>query len=64
MDKATRLDSVSIVPQFQAAELHRDWLPLLERVSRDTGIALNLKLAPTIPRFEADLLGAGPTSPS
>ena len=51
---------LAVVPQFPAAELHRDWTPLLERLQRDTGITLTLKLTQTIPKFEVDLLSGGP----
>jgi phosphonate transport system substrate-binding protein len=56
-DKAWAL---SVVPQFPAAKLHRDWTPLIERVERDTGIQLVLKLAPTIPRFESEFSAGQP----
>lgn len=49
--------TMSIVPQFAPAKLHRDWTPVLERIEANTGIQLVLKLAPTIPRFESDVLG-------
>ena len=52
--------SVAVVPQFPAAELHRDWTPLLERLARDTGLRLHLTLAPSIPRFEAALMAGQP----
>jgi phosphonate transport system substrate-binding protein len=52
--------SVAVVPQFPAAELHRDWTPLLERIGHQLGISLTLKLAPSIPRFEAQLLEGQP----
>ena len=52
--------SVAIVPQFPAAELHRDWMPLLERLGRDTGLTLTLKLAPNIPRFETEVMLGSP----
>jgi phosphonate transport system substrate-binding protein len=48
--------SVSVVPQFPAADLHRDWSPLLDRLSRDLGVTLTLKLSANIPNFEAELL--------
>lgn len=51
---------VAVVPQFPAAELHRDWTPLLERLGHQMGISLNLKLSPSIPRFEALLLEGRP----
>ena len=48
--------TLAVVPQFPAAEIDRDWTPLLERLARDTGIRLALSFAPTIPRFEAELM--------
>lgn len=48
--------SVAVVPQFPAAETHRQWSPLLERLGRDTGLALKLKLQASIPKFEIELL--------
>ena len=46
----------AVVPQFSTAELHKDWAPLLQRLSKDTGLTFELKLAPSIPKFEADFL--------
>jgi len=54
------LYSVAVVPQFPAAELHRDWAGLLERVGHDAGVTLVLKVAPGIPRFETELLAGAP----
>lgn len=48
----------SVVPQFKPAQLHQEWRPLLERISRDTGVKLRLVLSPTIPKFE-DEIGKG-----
>lgn len=47
--------SVAVVPQFPAAVLHRDWTPLLDRLSRMVGADFRLLLQPSIPRFEADV---------
>ena len=47
---------VAVVPQFPAAVLHRDWVPLLERLTAMVGVDLRLQLQPTIPRFEGDVL--------
>ncbi|MDL2338208.1 MAG: phosphate/phosphite/phosphonate ABC transporter substrate-binding protein [Pseudomonadota bacterium] len=52
--------SLSVVPQFPASEIHRDWTPLIERLARDTGITLTLSLSANIPRFEGDLLDGHP----
>jgi phosphonate transport system substrate-binding protein len=50
----------SVVPQFTAIELHKDWSPLLARLSKDTGLTLELKIAQSIPAFEASFLKGEP----
>ena len=50
----------SVVPQFSTAELHKDWAPLLQRLSKDTGLNFELRLLPSIPKFEADFLKGAP----
>ena len=52
--------SFSVVPQYSAIELHKDWAPLLARLSKDTGFALELKIAASIPLFEAGFLKGEP----
>lgn len=49
-----------VVPQLSATELTKDWGPLLQRLSKDTGVELELKLAPSIPRFEQEFLKGAP----
>lgn len=44
----------AVVPQFTAAELHRDWQPLLQRLQEITGIEFKLHLSRSIPAFEQD----------
>jgi phosphonate transport system substrate-binding protein len=44
----------AVVPQFTAAELHRDWQPLLQCLQEMTGIELKLRLSRSIPEFEQD----------
>lgn len=51
--------TVAVVPQFPAAALHRDWVPLLDRLTAMVGVDFRLQLQPTIPRFEADVLAGG-----
>ena len=50
----------SIVPQFKPAQLQQEWAPLIERISRETGVKLKLVIAPSIPKFEAELFKAMP----
>jgi phosphonate transport system substrate-binding protein len=57
---ASPVYSVAVVPQFPAADVHRDWTPLLERLSRDTGLTLVLKISTSIPRFETEVLAGTP----
>ena len=45
-----------VVPQLSGTELSKDWGPLLQRLSKDIGADLELKLAPSIPRFEQEFL--------
>ncbi len=52
--------TVAVVPQFPAAELHRDWTPLLRRISQTSGLNLSLKLHTSIPRFESEMMGGSP----
>jgi len=52
--------SLMVVPQFTAADVHRDWTPLLQRLSAECNATLTLKLAASIPRFEADVLAGLP----
>ena len=52
--------SFAVVPQFSATELHKDWAPLLARLSKDTGFTLELKIATSIPLFEASFLKGEP----
>jgi phosphonate transport system substrate-binding protein len=51
---------VAVVPQFAPLQIHKDWTPFLERVARDSGVPLTLKVYQRIPEFEADLLAGGP----
>ena len=52
--------SFAVVPQYSAVELHKDWAPLLARLSKDTGFTLELKIQNTIPHFEAGFLKGEP----
>jgi phosphonate transport system substrate-binding protein len=52
--------TVSVVPQFQAAEIARTWVPILERLGQQVGARFDLKVAPDIPSFEADVKAGQP----
>ncbi len=51
---ATHPLTLAVVPQFTSVQIHKDWTPFIERVSRDSGVALTLKIYQSIPKFEAD----------
>ena len=50
----------AVVPQYGATELHTDWTPVLKRLSRELGVELELRIASSIPRFEAEFLKGTP----
>lgn len=50
----------AVVPQLSPAQLHREWWPVLERVSRETGVAMELKIAASVPKFEAEFMKGAP----
>jgi phosphonate transport system substrate-binding protein len=50
----------AVVPQYSATELHKEWTPVLQRIARDTGIELDLKIASSIPKFETEFLKGAP----
>jgi len=52
--------SFAVVPQYSAVELHKDWAPLLARLSKDTGLVFELKILPSIPLFETSFLKGEP----
>jgi phosphonate transport system substrate-binding protein len=52
--------SLAIVPQFTPSVIERDWIPLIARLSADTGLKLELKFYKSIPDFEQDFLSGGP----
>ena len=52
--------TVAVVPQFQAAEIARTWTPILERLGQQVGARFELKVAPDIPSFEADVKAGHP----
>ncbi|MBF0277433.1 MAG: phosphate/phosphite/phosphonate ABC transporter substrate-binding protein [SAR324 cluster bacterium] len=49
---ASREYSVGIVPQFDARRIVQIWKPILDAVSKESGIQLDLVGSPNIPQFE------------
>ena len=52
--------SFAVVPHYNATELHKGWAPVLQRISRETGLELEIKIAPSIPEFETEFLKGVP----
>jgi len=50
----------SVIPQFKPAQLQQEWTPVLERISRETGIKLKIMIPPSIAKFEAELFKGMP----
>ena len=48
--------SLAVVPQFTPSEVHRNWSPIVEKLSRATGRQLEIKIYPSIQKFETAFL--------
>lgn len=53
-DKETYI--LAVVPQFTPSEVHRNWTPFIQQLSRATGQNFQIRIYPSIPKFEADFL--------
>lgn len=51
---------VDVVPQLAPATLHARWAPLLDELGKAAALCLELRIAPTIPAFEQELLAGRP----
>lgn len=58
--KAAEIYTVAIVPQYNVVQLHTEWTPVLARISRETGVQLELVLSSSFSRFEATVLKGEP----
>ena len=47
---------LAVVPQFTPSEVHRNWSPIIEKLSRATGRQLEIKIYPSIQKFETAFL--------
>lgn len=52
--------TLAVVPQFTTIDIGLRWTPLLERLHKDTGIALQIRSTVDIPAFEAEFLAGIP----
>lgn len=55
-----RTYTMAIVPQVQIDEVEQAWNPVVERISQDAGIKIQLQLYPSIPQFESAFLAGSP----
>lgn len=56
----TPVYTVAVDPQFPPMKIHRDWTPILERLTRETGFKFELKVAPKFSMFEEAILAGAP----
>jgi phosphonate transport system substrate-binding protein len=52
--------TVAVVPQFPPTDIKRDWGPFVDRLSRDTGMKLEMKFYKSIPEFEQEIIEGVP----
>ena len=50
----------AVVPQFKPAQLQQEWTPVLERLSRETGVKFKLAIAPSVVKFESEITKGTP----
>lgn len=60
MAGAGRAYTLAVIPSLSPVALHKAWTPLVRELSRETGLALELKLYGTFPEFLADCEAGGP----
>lgn len=51
---------LAVVPQFSPAASHREWKPFAERLARDTGHPVSVRVYRTFDEFETDLTNGVP----
>lgn len=47
---------LAVVPQFTSSEVHRNWTPLVEKLSKSTGRNVEIRFYPSVPKFETAFL--------
>jgi phosphonate transport system substrate-binding protein len=45
----------SIIPQFKPSQLQQEWGPVVERITRESGVKLRIVVPASIAKFDADL---------
>lgn len=57
---APRAYVLAVVPQMHAADIEQSWKPVVDRLSKDAGVKIELRLYPSIPQFESAFLAGTP----
>jgi phosphonate transport system substrate-binding protein len=52
--------TIAVIPSAPPVVMHTQWMPLVERVARETGLELRLKVYDKMSEFEEDIWGGGP----
>jgi phosphonate transport system substrate-binding protein len=52
--------TIAVNPMAPPVDMHTQWMPLVERLSRETGFEFKLKVYDTMSDFESDIWGDGP----
>lgn len=52
--------TIAIIPQFSPSIIEHSWMPLIERISKNSGVMLKLKFYRSIPEFEEDFMKGTP----
>ncbi|MCL4493141.1 MAG: phosphate/phosphite/phosphonate ABC transporter substrate-binding protein [Nitrospirae bacterium] len=52
--------TLAVLPQLPAVAIHRNWAPFVERLSKEVGADIQLKVYQTTSQFEADVLKGAP----
>jgi phosphonate transport system substrate-binding protein len=52
--------TLAVMPSTPPISMHKQWMPFLERLSRDTGLEFRLRLYENMAEFERDIWSGGP----
>jgi len=52
--------TLALIPSTPPVSMHTQWMPFVERLSRDTGLEFRLRLYETMAEFERDIWSGGP----
>jgi phosphonate transport system substrate-binding protein len=56
----THVYTLAVIPSAPPVELHKQWVPFVERLSRDTGQEFRLKMYEKMAEFERDIWSGAP----